>query len=92
MGVGAGACERCDICGVSLSLIASGRAPAYVSDVHIHSFRLMTRELIRILKANVSTLSRFSVSSGYVFLHLGDNYFLIVKKINFLEKIGLIRY
>jgi len=28
VGVGAGACERCDICGVSLSLIASGRALA----------------------------------------------------------------
>jgi len=30
VGVGAGACERCDICGVSLSLIASGRELLHV--------------------------------------------------------------
>lgn len=35
VGVGAGACERCDICGVSLSLIASGRELLHV---HISAY------------------------------------------------------
>ncbi|KAM0735845.1 hypothetical protein ACS0PU_009806 [Formica fusca] len=42
VGVGAGACERCDICGVSLSLIASGRelvhVPAYIQSPRLTSF------------------------------------------------------
>lgn len=53
VGVGAGACERCDICGVSLSLIASGRARPHIRIQYllcIYSPRFLrgrARELVR---------------------------------------------
>lgn len=66
VGVGAGACERCDICGVSLSLIASGRELVHVPDAYIYIYISSRLDLPRLafvpyFTASVSTSRCFSL-------------------------------